>query len=33
MVGGHFVLRDGHHPREDEILARYRTTLARMTAA
>ncbi len=27
MVAGRWVVRDGHHPREDAILARYRATL------
>src|SRR5262249_2624454 len=30
MVRGRWVVRDGHHPREDEVLARYRATLSRM---
>jgi formimidoylglutamate deiminase len=29
MVGGRWVVRDGHHPREAETLARYRAALAR----
>ncbi len=30
MVGGRWLVRDGHHPREDAIFARYRTCLARL---
>jgi formimidoylglutamate deiminase len=30
MVGGHWVVRDGHHPTEDAVLANYRTCLARL---
>ncbi len=29
MVGGRWVVRDGHHPHEDAIFARYRACLAR----
>ena len=32
MVGGRWVVRDGHHPREDAIFARYRACLARLQA-
>ena len=28
MVGGRWVVRDGHHADEDAVLARYRTTMA-----
>jgi formimidoylglutamate deiminase len=31
MVAGRWVVRDGRHPREDAVLARYRTTLARLS--
>ncbi len=31
MVGGRWVVRDGKHPREDAVLARYRATLARLS--
>jgi hypothetical protein len=27
MSGGVFIVRDGHHPRESEIFARYRAAL------
>ena len=30
MVGGRWVVRDGHHAREDEIAARYRAALAKI---
>ena len=30
MVGGRWVVRDGHHPREDAVLANYRACLARL---
>jgi formimidoylglutamate deiminase len=30
MVAGQWVVRDGHHPREAAVLARYRTTLAHL---
>lgn len=30
MVGGRWRIRDGHHPAEDAVLARYRATLERM---
>jgi formimidoylglutamate deiminase len=30
MVAGQWVVRDGHHPREEAVLARYRTTLAHL---
>jgi formimidoylglutamate deiminase len=32
MVGGHWAVREGHHPAEDAIAARYRATLARLLA-
>jgi formimidoylglutamate deiminase len=32
MVGGNWVVRDGRHPREEAVLARYATALARMFA-
>jgi hypothetical protein len=28
MVGGRWVVRDGHHPKEGEMLRRYRAALA-----
>jgi formimidoylglutamate deiminase len=28
MVAGRWIVRDGHHPREDEIFARYRKAMA-----
>jgi formimidoylglutamate deiminase len=28
MSGGRWIVRDGHHPREDEIFARYRKAMA-----
>jgi len=31
MVAGRWVVRDGHHPREGPVLARYRATLARLS--
>jgi len=31
MVAGQWVVRDGHHPREEAVLARYRATLARLS--
>ena len=30
MVGGRWVVRDGHHPHEDAVFARYRASLARL---
>ena len=30
MVAGRWVVRDGHHPREEAVLARYRSTLAQL---
>ncbi len=30
VAGGRFVVRDGRHPQEDAVLARYRATLARI---
>ena len=30
MVGGQWIVRDGHHPQEEAVLARYRATLARL---
>jgi formimidoylglutamate deiminase len=30
MVGGHWTVREGRHPREAEVLARYRAALARI---
>jgi formimidoylglutamate deiminase len=30
MVGGQWVVRDGHHPKEDAVLANYRACLARL---
>jgi formimidoylglutamate deiminase len=30
MVGARWVVRDGHHAREDEIAARYRAALKRI---
>jgi formimidoylglutamate deiminase len=30
MVGGRWVVRDGHHPHEDAVFARYRACLARL---
>jgi len=30
VCGGRFIVRDGRHPREDDVLARYRTALARL---
>jgi formimidoylglutamate deiminase len=32
MVGGDWVVRDGRHPREDEILAAYKAALAELAA-
>jgi|AP59_1055472.scaffolds.fasta_scaffold22857_2 formimidoylglutamate deiminase len=32
MVGGEWVIRDGHHHREEEILARYGTVLRRLSS-
>jgi formimidoylglutamate deiminase len=32
MVGGNWVVRDGRHPREEAVFARYATALARMFA-
>jgi len=32
MVGGRWVVRDGHHPGEESILARYKSCLARLTS-
>ena len=32
MVGGRWIVRDGHHPREDVVLANYRACLARLTS-
>ena len=31
MVDGRWVVRDGRHPQQDAVLARYRNTLARLT--
>ena len=31
MVAGRWVVRDGHHPQEDAVLGRYRTTLGRLS--
>jgi formimidoylglutamate deiminase len=31
MVAGHWVVRDGHHPREDAVLDRYRRTMAELS--
>jgi formimidoylglutamate deiminase len=33
MIGGRWVVRAGHHPREAAVLERYRATLARLAAA
>ena len=33
MVGGSWVVEEGHHPKEDEIADRYRATLKELTAA
>ena len=30
MVGGRWTVREGCHPREEEVLARYRAVLARI---
>jgi formimidoylglutamate deiminase len=32
MVGGRWIVRDGRHPREDEILARYRSAVSAIVA-
>ena len=32
MVGGAWVIRDGHHQREEEILERYGTVLRRLSS-
>jgi len=33
LVGGRFVVREGRHPQQDAVLARFRLALARMTTA
>ena len=33
MVGGRWIVRDGRHPHEDDVLARYRDMLARLRAS
>ena len=32
MVGGRWIVRDGRHPHEDAVLARYRACLARLSS-
>jgi formimidoylglutamate deiminase len=32
MVGGQWIVRAGHHPREDAVLANYRAHLARLSS-